>query len=108
MPSSAMAFLRHPLSTLKLSRWFSRSYRGAIVENASRTYAPFSAPPSAALMAVASSVDFAIAVQTGGRTNVRQARLDSPMPGIASPPLAGLSDPAVVAEARRGSEVAYR
>lgn len=30
------------------------------------------------------------------------------MPGIASPPLAGLSDPAVVAEARRGSEVAYR
>ena len=30
------------------------------------------------------------------------------MPGIASPPLAGLSDPAVVAEARKGSEVAYR
>lgn len=30
------------------------------------------------------------------------------MPGAASPPLEGLSDPAVVAEARRGSEAAYR
>ena len=30
------------------------------------------------------------------------------MPGAASPPLAGLPDPAVVVEARRGSEAAYR
>ncbi|HEX5577645.1 MAG TPA: sigma-70 family RNA polymerase sigma factor [Gemmatimonadaceae bacterium] len=34
--------------------------------------------------------------------------MDSPMPGASSTQLAGLSDPAVVAEARKGSEAAYR
>jgi len=34
--------------------------------------------------------------------------LDSPMPGTASQSLTGLPDPAVVVEARRGSEAAYR
>jgi len=44
-----------------------------------------------------------------GRTNVGQANLVPHMPaGAATPPLSSLSDPAVVTQARKGSEAAYR
>jgi len=41
--SRSTAFRRQALSRLRLSRWFSRSYRGAIAENIRRTVAAFSA-----------------------------------------------------------------
>ena len=44
-----------------------------------------------------------------GQTEVRQANFVPRMPaGAASPPLSGLTDPAVVELARKGSEAAYR